>query len=528
MFTREITIILMFSFLFLNCVLFKKLFLFKITPKKSRELYDGVFSHRGFHMIYPENTLEAYKASIDAGFYGIELDIRYLKKDGNIICFHDRYTNRLLRIPGKISNFRLEELKKFNIQDVNYGNSKIPSLEEALNLVGGVCLLLIEVKGNITKEYLARLTEIIDMYEYPSSIYFHTKNIRTYKKLRNVYGDRVFYVLNPFRKRFEFVKGVNFRRDQAKYRNLLQELDIEIPSPEDIGQLITQKIQNVESKKEILASIGEVLNNYETRIDKDHWVNNSLWLHRGIISDKYLEHSRESFEACIAFAKKHNMNVTVEFDVMYYKGEVRCYHSDKIPSILGQDKSCAEKLMFDNSLTLSEILEIFAGNEEWINLAIDIKDYHIWNRILPQLIINDLENSKFKGNFILMSYNPFVLNYFKKVKKEYLRAQIGHSLAGLRRVPFFRFPWILNGLLGILFDTGHADLTLFDNSEWIFWMIAYHRNIKGKPVLIYAPKNYIEIEGFVGKESISNFIIENAEDKKAWPEEYLEKFKKVV
>lgn len=513
------------ALIFLFVFIFKKVFLFKLMPKKSKELYEGVLAHRGFHMLYPENTLEAYKASIESKFLGIELDIRYLKKDGNIICFHDRYTNRLLRIPGKISRFGLSELKRFAVQD---SNCKIPTLNETLDVVNGQCLLLIEVKGNITKEYLVRLIEILDSYSYPETLYFHTKNVRTYKKLKEIYGDRVFCVLNPFRKRFNFIKGTDYKVYKAKYITLLQELDIEIPSPEDIGQVITHAVQDLESKKEILASIGGILNNYETRIDDNHWVNNSLWLHRGIISDKYLEHSRESFESCIKYAKENNINVTVEFDVMYYKGEVRCYHNDRIPSVLGQDKSCAEKLKLENSLRLSEILEIFTGSEDYINLAIDIKDYHIWNRILPQLIINEIESSNFKGNFILMSYNPFVLNYFKKVRKDYLRAQIGHSLSGLRRVPFFRFPWILNGLLGILFDTGHADLTLFDNSEWIFWMIAYHRNIKGKPVLIYAPKNYMEIEGFVGKESISNFIIENAENEKEWPKEYLEKFKKIV
>jgi hypothetical protein len=48
--------------------------------------------------------------------------------------------------------FKLSELKKFAVQD---SKSKIPSLNEALELVNGQCLLLIEVKGNITKEYLS-------------------------------------------------------------------------------------------------------------------------------------------------------------------------------------------------------------------------------------------------------------------------------------------------------------------------------------------------------------------------------------
>ena len=210
---EEIKMLKNIALIFLFLVVLKKLLLFKITPKKSKELYDGVFAHRGFHMWYPENTIEAYLESIKSNFLGIELDIRYLKKDGNIICFHDRYTDRLLRIPGKISMFKLEELKRFAVQD---SNSKIPSLNEALDAINGRCLLLIEVKGNITKDYLAKLNEILDSYAYPETIYFHTKNMRTYKKLKNVYGSKVFYVLNPFRKRFNFIKGSDYKVYKAK------------------------------------------------------------------------------------------------------------------------------------------------------------------------------------------------------------------------------------------------------------------------------------------------------------------------
>ena len=503
-----------------------KLLLFRFVPKKSREIYKVKLAHRGFHMLYPENTIEAYNAAIDANM-GIEMDIRFLA-DGNIVCFHDRYTKRLLNVPGKLTMLKLHNLKKLFIKN---SKCKVPTLKEALKAINGRTVLLIEVKGNVTKKQIKSLRKIVYSRNNTSNgsaskTYFHAKNVLTYFRLKKVFGDRVFYILNPFRKRMKFIKGKDYKLEEKKYFELLKDIEIEIPYPEDLMQIIAQSIQSIETKKEILASIGEIINKYETRIGKNHWVNKSLWLHRGIISDKYLEHSRESFLACIEFARKNNILVTVEFDVMLYKGKVRCYHKDSIPSLLGQDKSCAEKLQLESTLELSEILEIFAGHEEYINLAIDIKDYHLKNRTLSDMIINSIESSNFKGNLIIMSYNPLVLNYFKSERKDILRAQIGHSLSGLRKVPFFRFPWILNGILGILFDVGYADCILFDNSEWIFWMIAYHRNITGKPVLIYAPKSYIEIEAFIGKESISNFIIENAENVEAWGEDYLKKYKK--
>lgn len=501
-----------------------KLLFFRFKPKKSPELYEIPLAHRGFHMFHPENTLEAYADAIKANM-GIEIDIRRLS-DGNIICFHDRYTFRLLQVPGKIKHFDTNKIKKLFLKD---SNCKVPTLIETLNLVDGKVPLLIEVKEKITKNYLRNICSIVENYtqnkQYSYGVYFHTKSIFNYFWLKRVFPKRVFYILNPFRMRMKFLKGFDYRREKNKYNELRSSLDIQIPSPDDIAEILTQKIQELEEKKEILSTIGKVINNYETRVYKDHWVNKTLWLHRGIVSSKYAEHSREAFEACIKFSVRKKIRITVEFDLMLYKGEVRCYHKDKIPSLLGQDKSCAEKNKLESSLTLKEILDIFSGYEDYVCLALDIKDYRINNRILEWLIINDLENSNFKGNFICMSYNPLVLNFFKEVRPDYLRAQIGHSLSGLRKVPFFRFPWLLNGILGILFDIGNADCCLFDNSNWIFWMIAYHWNIKGKPVLIYAAKSYIEIEGFVGKESIANFIIEDAENNKAWQEEYLGKFK---
>lgn len=503
---------------------FVKLFFFKFIPKKSKELYDRPIAHRGFHMFYPENTLDAYNAAIDANM-AIETDIRFLN-DGNIVCFHDRYTSRLLKVPGKLSMFPLERLKKYYVSG---STSKIPTLKETLDLIDGKVDILIEVKGKINNSDMQLLKKILLNYcatkKGFGDVYLHTKNISTYFKLKKEYHDKVFYILNPFRKRFQFVKGSDYKEQTNKYNTLRTNVDIEIPTMEDFGNIITHEIQNAESKNEILAKIGSVCNEYETRIDENSWVNNSVFIHRGITSSRYLEHSKESFLHCIEFAESRNINVTVEFDVMLYAGQVRCYHNDRIPDLLGQEKSCAEKMKLENSLTLKEILNIFAGHEKHINLAIDVKDYRYKNRSLEQFIIDDIESSNFKGNFIIMSYNPLVLNYFKEVRPEYLRAQIGHSLKGLRKVPFFRFPWLLNGILGILFDKGNADCSLFDNSNWIFWMIAYHKNIKGKPVLIYAPKSIMEIEGFVGKETISNFIIEDAENKVAWPDEYFEKFK---
>jgi len=515
----KITILLVFVF-----ILHKLLFGFK--PRKSETIYSTIIAHRGLHLFAPENSLAAYEEACAANM-AIELDVRQTR-DGEIVCFHDRYTKRLLKIPGKLSMFNLKTIKKYKILD---SDQYVPTLQEALQLINNKVDVLVEVKGVLNSSYLDYLIQI--QKQYSDELFFHTKNICNYFKLKKVFKSssldkkRVFFVLNIFRKRFNFVKGKDYDSQTKKYNELASNIDIQIPSVEDISSIIAKSVEELEDKREILATIGEIINHYESRVkleDKEHWVFNSLWLHRAILSNQYLEHSKESFRSCVKYAKKNNISITIEFDVMLYRGEVRCYHSDKVSSLFGQKKSCAEKLKLENSLRLCEVLKIVKGCKN-INLAIDIKDYHIKNRVLEDLIILDMKKSGYKGNFIVMSYNPFVLSYFKSVEPEWLRAQIGHSLKGLRKVPFFRFPWVLNGVLGMLFDMCSADCVVFDNSKWIYYLIAYHKNIRGKPVLIYAPKTYMEQETFIGKDSVANFIIENVTDEASWPKDYIQRFK---
>ena len=52
------------------------------------------FAHRGVAQAAPENTVGAFQAAVDAGYEGIELDIR-LSKDGEIVVCHDSHFSRL-------------------------------------------------------------------------------------------------------------------------------------------------------------------------------------------------------------------------------------------------------------------------------------------------------------------------------------------------------------------------------------------------------------------------------------------------
>ncbi len=178
--------------------------MFFYTPKKSKEIYKEKIAHRGFHKNFPENTMPAYNDAINRN-YAIELDIR-LTKDKKIICIHDRYARRLLGIKGKISNFTYYDIERYNVLNSDY---KVPTLSEVLKLVNGKKDILIEVKGYLTDEFKKILLQEIS--GYTGNLYFHSKNIFTYFILKNIFKNKVFWVLNPFRKRFNFIKAKNYK-----------------------------------------------------------------------------------------------------------------------------------------------------------------------------------------------------------------------------------------------------------------------------------------------------------------------------
>ncbi len=515
--TKQISFNIILCSLFFIIIIAKST-IYSFMPRKSKEIYECVFMHRGFHVGVAENSLEAYK--LVTGKFGIEMDIRYLKKSNKIICFHDRYTSRLLGVPGKISNFSFNDLRRYRLKG---SKSRVTSLNKALDVINGKSALLIEVKGLLTQKYFNELKRLLNKYN--GKYYFHCKNIITYFKLNKYFPNKVFWILNIFRKRFSFVKGKHYNGIFGMIKGLVQDASIEIPTLEDISQILVKAIEGSDSVQEVCTTISQVMNNYTSRTNSDHWLMKSLKLHRGIISNKYPENSTESIEACIKFAKYTNTYISIELDLIYKDNKILCYHSDKISQKLGQDNSCAQKVDIENSISLEEIIDIAKNSnaEELVSFIFDIKDFHMSNRVLEREFIRIIEETNFNMNFSVQSWNPLVLMYFEKNRPEYIRGQVGHSLSGLiKYVPLNGIPWVVNVLL---FNLSHADYCVYDASPFIYVLIKYNK-LKGRPVLIYAPKSEIEIEGFIGKEQIEGFFVENVLDSKSWSKRYIRQFKK--
>lgn len=439
-------------------------------PKSAEVLYDTVIAHRGIQLEYPENTLSSYKQSVKKDF-GIEMDVRMLK-DETIVCFHDRFTKRLLGIPGRLSKQKYRDIKKYKVKS---SDEKVPILARALSCIKGRVVILIEIKGNFNFKFQGNLKQILDSYN--GEVYFHTKNLLTYFKIKQIWPNRVFWILNIFRKRFNFLKGKSYIG-----LPILPKLDDILVDAEDTAQTIIKKI-------------WKYCNGYKTRVSENHWLlkyngNKYQTVHRAIVDAKLQEHSIKAFKACIEKQK------VIELDVIYYKGEIVVYHSDEISDKLGQCKSCAEKVNISNVPKLKEVLSLVKGQ---VPIIVDIKDFKIFNRVLEKELVKELEN--YKGEIAVQAFNPLAIMYFEKNHPEIIRGQVGHSLKGLKDFGRIILP-IVNFML---FYYGNPDYIVYDLDPNVHALSKFN-NVLGLPVLGYAPKSKQEILEYV--DYFDNFIVE--------------------
>ncbi len=108
-----------------------------------------VIAHRGYSGEAPENTLAAFKKAIEVGSDMIELDIHF-SRDRQIVVIHDETLERTADGLGRVAEFTLAELKKFDAGfwfSPEFKGERIPTLAEVLHLAKGKILVNIEIKS---------------------------------------------------------------------------------------------------------------------------------------------------------------------------------------------------------------------------------------------------------------------------------------------------------------------------------------------------------------------------------------------
>ena len=121
---------------------------------------DRLCAHRGANLAAPENTLPAFSLALGRA-KEIELDV-WPSADGELFVCHDRTVDRTTNGHGRIADLTREELKKLDAGSwfsKEYAGVTLPTLEEALALIGGGAALNIHIKSSVPAEALGGRVE---------------------------------------------------------------------------------------------------------------------------------------------------------------------------------------------------------------------------------------------------------------------------------------------------------------------------------------------------------------------------------
>ncbi len=107
-----------------------------------------VTAHRGASYAAPENTLSSFSLAMEDGADFIELDVRQTK-DGEIVVMHDENVKRTCGVDKKVGNMTLDEIKSLSAGkkfSKKFKDEKVPTLKEALLLIGDSAVVNVELK----------------------------------------------------------------------------------------------------------------------------------------------------------------------------------------------------------------------------------------------------------------------------------------------------------------------------------------------------------------------------------------------
>lgn len=144
-----------------------------------------VIAHRGARALEPENSLAAFRRAIGQGADGVELDV-HATADGVMVVHHDPEIGGML-----ISHSAHRALRTVRLAN----GEPLPTLEQALQVIGGGVTAFIEAKTN-SPEHDGALLSVIDGAPVPGRCHVHSFDHRVVQRLHERRPDLTFGVLS--------------------------------------------------------------------------------------------------------------------------------------------------------------------------------------------------------------------------------------------------------------------------------------------------------------------------------------------
>lgn len=127
-----------------------------------------VISHRGYNFQAPENTMPAFKMSVEKGYKYIETDISFTR-DNVPVLLHDTTIDRTSNSNGDVTSYTYNQLLQFDFGSwfsTRYALTRIPTLEEFLKFCKytGVHPYLELKYSGTTEENVRQVVNLVKKY----------------------------------------------------------------------------------------------------------------------------------------------------------------------------------------------------------------------------------------------------------------------------------------------------------------------------------------------------------------------------
>lgn len=154
------------------------------------EGHTSVIAHRGASADAPENTLAALELAIEEGADWVEIDVQETR-EGEVVVIHDRDLKKVGGSSLRVFDAPLADLQSVDIgswKDSSFGDQRVPTLQQVLDLCRGHVGIIIELKyyGRETQleERVVNLVEAASMQDQVTVMSLSYRGIQKIRSLR--------------------------------------------------------------------------------------------------------------------------------------------------------------------------------------------------------------------------------------------------------------------------------------------------------------------------------------------------------
>ena len=116
-------------------------------------------SHRGEHLVRPENTIPAFQEAIRVGADFIEVDVQ-TTKDGKLVLSHDGTVDRCTNGKGRVADMTFDEVEALDAgikRGPQFAGTRVPTFDEVLDLARGKIGIYVDVKNASAQDLVSHI-----------------------------------------------------------------------------------------------------------------------------------------------------------------------------------------------------------------------------------------------------------------------------------------------------------------------------------------------------------------------------------